>query len=73
MQYGLRLKLDCIGEPPHVYVAEHDGRGTCHIKVLERPKFIGNDKNNEDELGDINNWEAGPLSKYLVECMNNYK
>jgi hypothetical protein len=65
MAWGIQFDFDAEGDPPSVYIAAGDGRGTCYVEVLEEPTCKNGDWSWDDE-----DWEPGELAKRLLEFMN---
>ena len=63
--YGIRLEFDVESEPPKVYIADKEGRGSCYIEVLEEPYLMVEDWSWNDK-----DWTAGEMATKLLKFMN---
>lgn len=65
MSYGFQFDFDEEGEPPKVYIAEGEGRGTAVLEVFEEPTCVAPKWSWEDA-----DWRAGPLAMKVLEALN---
>lgn len=78
MAFGIQFDFDQEGDPPSVYIADKEGRGTCCVEVLEEPKLknaaqhlsIIRDKPWKKWSWEDEDWEPGPVTKAIVNFMN---
>jgi hypothetical protein len=61
--YTFKLKFDCQGDPPAVYVVNSEG--TCVLEVLEDPTPL-----TSEWSFDPSTWHPGPFACKVLQLLN---